>query len=156
MFSVTLRMLRQTVGQRSPPCSFLLFLLLMWRFLSCQLFCVHYNAWRLSCSPAQWRQLLWTAPQQVSGHRSWLARLQTPTTTTTDLFHSAPEGETSCRKCCYHLGRTGWLSSKALYNPFGNGQLVSIFIGHRYVFCRWKNQVYQHCRVTRIWSCELL
>jgi hypothetical protein len=49
-------MLRQTVGQRSPPCSFHLFPLLLWRVLSSRLFCVHYTIhprpmWRNSSLP---------------------------------------------------------------------------------------------------------
>jgi hypothetical protein len=38
-------MLRQTVGHRAHPCSFHLFPpLLLWRFLSSQLFCIHYRS----------------------------------------------------------------------------------------------------------------
>jgi hypothetical protein len=45
MFSVILYMLRQTVGHRAPLLLFPSFFpLLLWRFLSSQLFCVHYTS----------------------------------------------------------------------------------------------------------------
>jgi hypothetical protein len=43
MFSVILYMIRQTVGHRAPLLLFPSFSLLLWRFISSQLCCVHYN-----------------------------------------------------------------------------------------------------------------